>query len=70
MQSADPKRGSWLDSNPLSKVRLNGETIFWTALLILALFSRFYILGARVMSHDENSHVYYSWRYFRHWFTC
>ncbi len=65
MQSADPNRGSWLNSNPFSKVRLNGETIFWTALLILALFSRFYILGARVMSHDENSHVYYSWRYFQ-----
>ncbi len=34
-------------------------------LFILAVFSRFYILGARVMSHDENSHVYYSWRFYK-----
>ena len=44
---------------------LNGETIFWVVLFILAVFSRFYILGTGVMSHDENSHVYYSWRYYK-----
>ena len=30
-------------------------------LAVLALVSRLFILGARVMSHDESLHVYYSW---------
>ncbi len=30
-------------------------------LAVLTLFSRLFNLGARVMSHDESLHVYYSW---------
>ena len=65
MELPAEKRYSWLDYPIFNKIVLNGETIFWVALFILAVFSRFYILGARVMSHDENSHVYYSWRYYK-----
>ncbi len=65
MQSEVQQRYSWLDTPLLSKITLNGETLFWASILILALFSRFYILGDRVMSHDENSHVYYSWRFYQ-----
>jgi len=65
MQSEEQKRDSWLDTPLFSKFTLNGETLFWVSILILAMFSRFYILGARVMSHDENSHVYYSWRFYQ-----
>lgn len=32
-------------------------------IVIVALISRFYALGSRVMSHDESLHVYYSWLY-------
>jgi len=63
MELQEQKRYSWLDYPLFNKFVLNAETIFWVVLFILAVFSRFYILGARVMSHDENSHVYYSWRY-------
>jgi uncharacterized protein (TIGR03663 family) len=37
------------------------EWIIFSIILILAFLSRFYILGLRVMSHDETSHVYFSW---------
>ncbi|MGH2582206.1 MAG: flippase activity-associated protein Agl23, partial [Anaerolineales bacterium] len=33
----------------------------FAVLLILAIFTRFYDLGERVMSHDETTHVYFSW---------
>lgn len=41
------------------------EVIIFSIILILAVFSRFYNIQARVMSHDENSHVYYSWRLYK-----
>ncbi len=37
------------------------ERIAYIVILILALFTRFYILGARTMSHDESLHTKYSW---------
>ncbi|WP_119067011.1 flippase activity-associated protein Agl23 [Aggregatilinea lenta] len=41
---------------------LNWEVIAYTAILVLAIVTRFVDLGARVMSHDESLHTYYSWR--------
>ncbi len=41
---------------------LSWETVAYTAILILAIITRFVDLGARVMSHDESLHTYYSWR--------
>lgn len=58
-------RVSWLDRPVLSKIVLNWETILFATILILAVGSRFLDLGVRVQSHDENSHVYYSWRLYR-----
>jgi uncharacterized protein (TIGR03663 family) len=63
MPSTDEPQASWLDRPVFAKLSLNIETLLWVIILVLAVFSRFYILGARVMSHDENSHVYYSWRF-------
>ena len=37
------------------------ESAVLIALTAAALFSRLWMLGARVMSHDESLHVYYSW---------
>lgn len=54
-------RSSWLDRPLLSRFTLNPETIIFAIILILALVSRLYDLGTRVMSHDETSHVYFSW---------
>ncbi len=38
------------------------EKISLLVILLLALFTRFYILGNRVMSHDESLHTKYSWQ--------
>lgn len=56
------KNTTWLDQPILTHSTLNWETLTFTALLILAVVTRFYDLESRVMSHDENSHVYYSWQ--------
>ncbi len=53
---------SWLDFPLSSWFKFNWETIIFVVLLILGIFSRFYDLESRVMSHDETSHVYFSWR--------
>jgi len=37
------------------------EMILVIVLTVVTLFSRLWALGARVMSHDESLHVYYSW---------
>ncbi len=43
-------------------ITLSWETVIWLALSASALLSRFMNLGARVMSHDESLHVFYSWQ--------
>ncbi len=45
---------------------LNWEIIVYTLILVLALVTRFVDLGARVMSHDESLHTYYSWRLYEY----
>lgn len=65
MQLTEEKHDSWLDKPILGKLVLNWEVALFALIVILAIFSRFYILGARVMSHDENTHVYYSWNFMR-----
>ncbi|MBL8164351.1 MAG: TIGR03663 family protein [Anaerolineae bacterium] len=52
--------------NPLerwltSRFRLNWETWVYLVILVLAIFTRFYILGDRTMSHDESLHTKFSW---------
>src|SRR3990172_2924587 len=54
---------SWLDTPINSFFKLRWETLIFIALIGIAIFSRFYDLESRVMSHDENSHVYFSWLY-------
>lgn len=41
---------------------LNFETIAYLIIFAVALISRFWDVGARVMSHDESLHTYYSWK--------
>jgi predicted membrane-bound mannosyltransferase/sugar lactone lactonase YvrE len=40
---------------------LNWEVALYIVIFALALFTRFYDLGARAMSHDESLHTYYSY---------
>lgn len=46
-------------------VLLNGETIAYLVIFVLAVLSRFWDLGARVMSHDESLHTRYSWNLYQ-----
>ncbi len=62
MQQTHTKPSSWLDRPIITSMTLNWETLIFSIILILGILSRFYDLESRVMSHDENSHVYYSWR--------
>jgi predicted membrane-bound mannosyltransferase/DNA-binding beta-propeller fold protein YncE len=61
MEATYQERSSWLDRPVLQTVVLNRELILFGLLLLAAFVTRFYLLEPRVMSHDENSHVYYSW---------
>ena len=62
MEKHQSDHTSWLDRSLFTSLTINWETLFFSIILILAIVSRFYDLESRVMSHDENSHVYYSWR--------
>ena len=56
---------SWLD-RPITSVlaRVDIQAIIIVVILGLAILSRFYNLGDRVMSHDETNHVVPSWELF------
>ena len=61
MNMTEEKR-PWL-ARPLSSYLppLNIEILLFGLLVILAVITRFYDLGLRVMSHDESLHTYFSW---------
>jgi predicted membrane-bound mannosyltransferase/DNA-binding beta-propeller fold protein YncE len=58
------EKHSWLD-RPLFSFfpALTGEMLLFSLVILLASASRLYDLGARVFSHDENLHIYFSWLY-------
>ena len=59
------KHASWLERPFRSIVDVNWETVLYTIIVVLAIVSRFYAVGERAMSHDEVSHVYFSWRLYQ-----
>lgn len=61
MLSETQHSSTWLDKPIFSRIILNWETVLFSLILILAVLTRFYDLGARAISHDETSHVYFSW---------
>ncbi len=57
------------EDNALSRVlshriTLNWETLVYVVIFLLAVFTRFYILEERVMSHDESLHTRFSYNFF------
>ncbi|MCW5876319.1 MAG: TIGR03663 family protein [Anaerolineales bacterium] len=56
---------SWLDKPLLANFKLTWEVVLVAVLLLLAAVTRFHILGDRVMSHDETTHVLFSWNLFK-----
>ncbi|MBN2503266.1 MAG: TIGR03663 family protein [Anaerolineales bacterium] len=61
MEDLKPQPKNWLERNVIASINLNWETALFTIIVILAVVTRFYDLEARVMSHDESLHTYYSW---------
>jgi len=44
---------------------LTTEVALFAGIILLAIVTRFYDLGTRVMSHDESLHTYFSWLLYR-----
>ncbi len=52
---------SWLDRSIASAFSLDLEKLAYLVLIVAGFVTRFYDLGARVMSHDESLHTQFSW---------
>jgi uncharacterized protein (TIGR03663 family) len=57
---------SWLQK-PIhpSLPAITNEIALFAGIILLAIITRFYDLGTRVMSHDESLHTYFSWLLYR-----
>ena len=55
-----PPAASVLDRVVLGRLTL--EQVLYLAFLVLAVASRFYILGVRPYHHDESIHAFFSWK--------
>ncbi|HEY9528587.1 MAG TPA: flippase activity-associated protein Agl23, partial [Anaerolineales bacterium] len=57
---------SWLE-RPIhpALAAITVEVVLFAGIILLAIVTRFYDLGARVMSHDESLHTYFSWLLYR-----
>lgn len=54
--------GAWLDRALFASLpTLTIEVLIFSLIILLTIASRFYMLGERVMSHDESLHTYFSW---------
>ena len=60
MQKVEDSTSSWLDRPLVGNFKITWETVILALVFILAVASRFYLLEPRVMSHDENIHVYHN----------
>lgn len=56
---------SWLDRPFLPNLKFTWEFALVALLVLAAIVTRFYGLGDRTMSHDETTHVLFSWELFR-----
>lgn len=58
---SEPTRSNGLSNWLSGRLTLNWEVVILLVILALAIFTRFYILGERVMSHDESLHTRFSY---------
>lgn len=60
------QKQNWLERPIHSSLpALTNEIAIFAIVVLLAFVTRFYNLGARVMSHDESLHTYFSWLLYR-----
>lgn len=62
----NPNKQKWLE-RPIhpSLPGITYDILIFAAIILATLFTRFYDLEARVMSHDESLHTYFSWLLYR-----
>ncbi len=60
------EKTSWLQ-RPIHPAlpAVSNEIALFAGIILLAIVTRFYDLGTRVMSHDESLHTYFSWLLYR-----
>jgi predicted membrane-bound mannosyltransferase/sugar lactone lactonase YvrE len=61
----DQPKGHWLNRSIFNSPVITFEKLIFAVILVMALVTRFYNLDARVMSHDETSHTYFSWLFYQ-----
>ncbi len=61
-KSPSDEKSSFLDTPMRLLFSLNWEKAFYLLLIVLALTTRFWDLGARAISHDESWHANWSWK--------
>jgi predicted membrane-bound mannosyltransferase/DNA-binding beta-propeller fold protein YncE len=59
-----PTATDFLSRPILSTTKLDWEKGIYILFILIALFTRFYDLGSRVVSHDESLHTHYSYAYY------
>ena len=60
------QKQNWLERPIHSSLPyITNEIVIFAAIILLAIITRFYDLGSRVMSHDESLHTYFSWLLYR-----
>jgi uncharacterized protein (TIGR03663 family) len=57
-------KNTWL-SAPVKSSKFSYFKLFFLLIMIVTIFSRFYDLESRVMSHDESLHTYFSWQLYK-----
>jgi uncharacterized protein (TIGR03663 family) len=62
MQKKPSEKSSFLDTPIQRLFNLNWETVLYILLIVLAIATRFWDLGARAISHDESWHANWSWK--------
>ncbi|MCA9895163.1 MAG: TIGR03663 family protein, partial [Anaerolineae bacterium] len=58
---SEPTQSNGLSNWLSGRLTLNWEVVVLVVILVLAIFTRFYVLGDRVMSHDESLHTRFSY---------
>jgi predicted membrane-bound mannosyltransferase/DNA-binding beta-propeller fold protein YncE len=66
MVNSMEQKQNWLE-RPIhpSLPAVTNEIVIFIGVILLAVITRFYNLEARVMSHDESLHTYFSWLLYR-----
>ena len=64
--SSENNQRPWLE-RPIHPAlpAITNEVAIFAAIILMAFATRFYNLGARVMSHDESLHTYFSWLFYK-----